>query len=307
MTTAHLPLPSPRRILALQELVLAWYRTEQREFPWRAVHPDPYVVLVSEVMLQQTQTSRVAVLLPLFLKQFPTIHALAGASTAAIIKAWKGLGYNSRALRLRECARAIVERFGGRVPGTAEELMTLPGIGPYTSHAVAVFAYHADVTVLDVNLRRVYSRYVTPQDTSADILSDKELLRIADALQPKGHASAWNQALMDIGSQFCKASTPRCASCVLADSCASAHRIVPVRKPRRSEPSHRDTPRRIWRGKVLDLLRECATGTTAHTMATTLIPAADADDTAWMERVAQDLVRDGFAQRDGGRYRLRSE
>ncbi|MFM8569646.1 MAG: A/G-specific adenine glycosylase, partial [Candidatus Kapaibacterium sp.] len=130
--SVHPPLPPAHRIPALQERVLAWYRTEQRTFPWRSERQDPYLVLVSEVMLQQTQTSRVAVLLPPFLAKFPTVDALASAGTAEIIKAWKGLGYNSRALRLRECARAIVERFGGHVPGSAEELMTLPGIGPYT-------------------------------------------------------------------------------------------------------------------------------------------------------------------------------
>ncbi|MFM8179650.1 MAG: A/G-specific adenine glycosylase [Candidatus Kapaibacterium sp.] len=305
--SVHPPLPPAHRIPALQERVLAWYRTEQRTFPWRSERPDPYLVLVSEVMLQQTQTSRVAVLLPPFLAKFPTVDALASAGTAEIIKAWQGLGYNSRALRLRECARAIVERFGGHVPGSAEELLTLPGIGPYTSHAVAVFAFHADITVLDVNLRRVYSRYVAPQATSADILGDTELQPIAAALQPKGHASAWNQALMDIGAQFCKAARPRCGECVLADTCASAHRIVTVRKPRRPEPSHRDIPRRIWRGKVLDILRESVTGSTAKALSRSLMDAPDAGDVAWMESVAQDLVRDGFVRNDGSRYRLRDE
>lgn len=307
MSTTHIPLPSGLSIDAVQRLVLQWYGSEQREFPWRAEHPDPYVVLVSEVMLQQTQTSRVAELLPVFLQKYPTVQALAQAGTADIIKAWKGLGYNSRALRLRECARAIVERFGGKLPRTAEELITLPGIGPYTSHAIAVFAFHADITVLDVNLRRVYSRYAAAQQRSIDILPDSELHRIAAALQPKGSASSWNQALMDIGSQFCKAHSPRCGSCPLSEQCASAHRIVTVRKPRRTEPSYRDTPRRIWRGRVLDLLRESASGYTAAAIAKRLIPQPEPSDVSWMESVAGDLVRDGFAQSYGKRYRLREE
>ncbi|HZL83307.1 MAG TPA: hypothetical protein VFB98_07500, partial [Candidatus Deferrimicrobium sp.] len=120
----------------VQAMVLGWYAVHARRFVWRVPNPDPYVVLVSETMLQQTQTARIQEKLPLFLRQFPDFSSLAATDNATIIRAWQGMGYNNRALRLRDCARAVVERFGGLLPDTADDLRSLPGLGPYTVSAV---------------------------------------------------------------------------------------------------------------------------------------------------------------------------
>lgn len=297
-------LPDRATVLALRRAVLRWYGKEQRSFMWRAAHPDPYVVLISECMLQQTQTARVEVLLPRFLERFPGVKQLAEASTAEVLKAWKGLGYNSRALRLRECAREIVRSFGGVVPRDAEALLGLPGLGPYTAHAIAVFAFHADLPVIDVNIRRVLSRIAAPQSTTIDVLPERDITTLAVHLQPRGKASSWYQALMDIGSTFCKARVTRCTECPARSHCRSAHTIVDVPRLRKSEPSHRNTPDRIWKGRVIDLLREHDEGYSSHDLLRVLFDAPTRDDEQWLERSMHAMNKGGFVVRERSRWRL---
>jgi len=143
-------------------MVLGWYAKHGRRFVWRVPSPDPYVVLVSEIMLQRTQTSRVQQRLPEFLSQFPDFAALAAADNATVIRAWRGMGYNNRALRLRDCARVVVQQFQGSLPDRRTDLGQLPGLGPYTVGAILSFAFHQDTVVLDVNIRRLYSRLFLP-------------------------------------------------------------------------------------------------------------------------------------------------
>jgi A/G-specific adenine glycosylase len=242
----------------LQSVILDWYNHNAREFLWRQTGdnaPNAYMVLVSEVMLQQTQTARVQAKLPQFLAQFPNICFLAAADNAMMIRAWEGMGYNSRALRLRDCARAIVERHGGTVPHSSAELLALPGIGAYTAAAVAAFAYHEDVPVLDVNIRRVYSRFLLPMPTTASLAPEHEISAFAEAIFPKGQASPWHQAVMDIGAEWCTARKPSCNLCPIATLCASCGQMVETAKPKRAEPSFMGTPNRIWRGRVVQILR----------------------------------------------------
>lgn len=244
---------------ALQTRILAWYSKSARTFYWREnanKAPDPYVVLVSETMLQQTQTGRVQEKLPLFLQRFPTLQVLSKASNAEIITAWEGMGYNSRALRLRDCAKAIVELHSGKIPKTREELLALPGIGPYTASAIAAFAYHSDVAILDVNIRRVYSRLLQPMTTTADTLSDDVLEPFANAIFPIGKSSAWHQSVMDIGALFCTARRPKCDVCPLNELCASSGKMTETVLKKKIEPSFDGVPNRIWRGRVVQLLRK---------------------------------------------------
>ena len=181
-------------ITQLQTQLLAWFAAEGRDLPWRRTR-DPYQILVSEVMLQQTQVERVKPKYTAFLARFPTAAALAEAPTAEVIRLWQGLGYNRRAVNLQRAAQAVMRDHGGRFPATPAELRALPGIGDYTAGAVACFAFERDVVFLDTNIRRVVRRLFVGPDAQAQA-SDAELLQHAQAALPEGQGWAWNQALM---------------------------------------------------------------------------------------------------------------
>jgi A/G-specific adenine glycosylase len=187
----------------MKDRILAWYGENGRDLPWRHTH-DPYAILVSEVMLQQTQVSRVVPRYLEWLERWPTAEALAAASPADVIRAWTGLGYNRRAVNLHRCAQEVTRR--GGFPHDPAELRRLPGVGPYTAAAVACFAFGAQVAAPDVNARRVLARAFGDPDTPL----------------PPGRAYDWNQALFDLGSTLCIARRPRCSVCPLRDGCPSA-------------------------------------------------------------------------------------
>ncbi len=236
--------------------VLRWYKKHRRPFPWRTTR-NPYRVLISEIMAQQTQISRVADFYSAWLKRFPSFKALASASRADVLRQWSGLGYNNRAVRLHQLAKEITNRHRGKLPQTADELMALPGIGKYTAHAVVCFAFGQSLPVVDVNVRRVLSRTVWNIRSSSEMKSENEIWNIAAALLPKNKASDWNQALMDIGSQICTARKPKCGECPLYRNCASAFSpafAVKFRTLKKIEPHHNGTPRRLIRGKILKTL-----------------------------------------------------
>lgn len=202
---------------ALRDAILAWYDASGREIPFRGVI-DPYAILVSESMAQQTQVMRAAAYWRAWMVQFPTIEALASAPIADVLRAWAGLGYNRRAIHLHRAARAIVEDHGGRVPDTVEGLQTLPGIGPYTARAVAAIAFGRAVGAVDVNVRRVLARAVAGD---ADALAPAALQALADAAVPPDRPADWTHAVMDVGARFCRA-TPRCAGCPAVALCRHA-------------------------------------------------------------------------------------
>lgn len=285
--------------------LLDWYRDNGRRFPWRQVNPDPYMVLVSEIMLQQTQAQRVAEALPRFLEHFPSLVRLAAASNADVIRQWKGMGYNSRALRLRDAARVIVEQHNGVVPATVEELRKLPGVGPYTSASVVTFAFNRRVVVLDVNVRRVYSRWMRQQRTTIDVESDDVLSQFALTLIPLRSASRWHHAVMDLGATICTARKPACTSCPIADTCPSAHTLAPAQRATRAEPLFRGEPQRLWRGRFVDALREAPSGLTPRALvAATKAGKLTADEQVWFNAVISALERDGVVTRTDGRIRL---
>ncbi|HAL56126.1 MAG TPA: A/G-specific adenine glycosylase [Bacteroidetes bacterium] len=278
--------------------ILRWYRKNGRALPWRNKR-DPYRVIVSEVMLQQTQVSRVNVKYPIFLRRFPTLKSLAHAKTSNVIRAWRGMGYNSRALRLQQLARAVLDQHGGRMPREIDRLRALPGVGPYTSHAVACFAFHEQVPVVDTNVFRVFSRLFpkllekasTPQERV------KGAWEIGARMLPRGLAFEWNQALMDLGASICTAASPRCERCPVNRHCGSAFAVKRrARSKAKSEPARDGVPNRVYRGRVVEALRNLDANRSIPfpTLGRMLKPNFSRRDKAWLTKLLTDLERDGL-------------
>ncbi|MEZ4522025.1 MAG: A/G-specific adenine glycosylase [Thermomicrobiales bacterium] len=204
-----------------QRALLGWYRENARDLPWRRTR-DPYRIMVSEIMLQQTQVDRVIPKYEAFLERFPTLEALADAPASEVIRAWAGLGYNRRALNLQRAARTVVEEFGGEMPRTVEELRSLPGIGPYTAGAIACFAFEQDVGFLDTNIRRVLHRVVLGPEIPQLTVKPREMAQLATISVPSGEGYAWNQALIELGALVCRARVAECNVCPLASWCVAS-------------------------------------------------------------------------------------
>jgi A/G-specific adenine glycosylase len=246
----------------MQSAVLAWYKENARDLAFRRT-ADPWSVLVSEVIAQQTQAARAAEAWTRFIALFPSPAALAVASPAAVIRAWRGIGYNRRAVALRAAAIAIVAEHDGRVPDAYDELVRLPGVGPYTARAVLAIAFNRPVAALDTNIRRVLTRAFVGDDD----VPPRGLQALADGYVPADRAATWTHALMDVGAAFCRARNPRCDACPLRASCAYASRTGAIRdtgsaaqrSPRRPSPPFESTTRWL-RGRILDRLRDATDG-----------------------------------------------
>jgi A/G-specific adenine glycosylase len=265
------------------ETIVDWYAGAARDLPWRAPGTDPWAVLVSEVMLQQTPVARVEPVWREWLARWPAPGALAVASPAEVIRAWGKLGYPRRALRLREAAVAITERHAGLVPADVAELEALPGIGTYTARAVACFGHGQRQPVVDTNVRRVVARLVHGRAEAAPArvtdLSD------VTGLAPDDHDRAvrFSVAVMELGALVCVAGTPRCGACPVRERCAwwSAGRPVHAGPPRRVQ-RFAGTDRQV-RGRLLDVLRAAAGP----------VPAAALDD-AWDDAVQRSRCLDSL-------------
>ena len=282
-----------------RQALLRWFEPRRWAYPWRGVG-DPYRVLVSEVMLQQTQAARVVPAYERFVARFPTVRDLAAASRADVVREWGTLGYNRRAVALSEAARAIVERHAGEVPATRDDLLALPGIGPYTAAAVAALAFGEPVAAVDTNLRRVIRRAWLGDDAAAAAETDAVARRVVDRRDP----SSWNQAVMDLGREVCRP-RPRCDECPLRRTCrfrrSGAAPAPPARRQGRFEGSTRQL-----RGAIVRRLR-AGPATTQDLVAAT---AADAVGVVAAVRAleAEGLVAAGRAALAGhpsGRVRLR--
>ncbi|MGI9116493.1 MAG: A/G-specific adenine glycosylase [Gaiellales bacterium] len=247
----------------LADRVLAWYAAHGRDLPWRRTR-DPYAILVSEVMLQQTQVDRVVERWTMWLERWPTAADLAAASRADVIAAWQGLGYNRRAVNLHEAARRLA---ADGIPQDEAGWRALPGVGPYTAAAVCALALDHDVVPLDVNVQRILERALD-----------------ATAIEPPpGRGHDLTQALFDLGATVCLARIPRCPECPLAGACPSeGRRYAPQRKQSRFEGSRRQA-----RGQLLDRLRAGS------------VPLADCD-----AEIAASLIADGLAEQRRGRLAL---
>jgi A/G-specific adenine glycosylase len=290
--------PDPEIIPIVRMRIQHWYRANARSFVWRS-SSDPYLILVSEIMLQQTQVARVEQKLPLFLKKFPDIAHLARATKADVVRAWQGMGYNSRALRLRELAGIVVERLHGALPDDAGELQKLPGIGPYTSHAVACFAFRKRVPLVDVNIRRVLSRLFWKMRSPEETIAEPPIWEMAAKVLPRD-AHSWNQGLMDFGSLVCTLRNPSCRRCPVRVICKSPHlensRSRPARPPKADEPRHAGIPRRIWRGRIVEQLRHVSDHRriAIFDLGRSVKSDFTAADIPWLEQILALLERDGI-------------
>lgn len=250
----------------LQDAAIAWWERHGRPLNFRRTR-DPYAVLVSEVIAQQTQIGRVVPAWEQFLARFPTVEALAAASTADVLRQWRGLGYNRRALNLQRTARTVVAEHGGVFPASVEALAKLPGIGPYTARAVAAIAFGLPVGAVDTNVRRVLGRALLGE---LEAVPGPAMQTLADALVPAGRSGEWTHALMDIGSLFCRPRSPRCDGCPLAGHCrfrTGAETERRVGSPARGRPAvpgarqpRFEATTRWLRGWVLDGARGAADG-----------------------------------------------
>jgi A/G-specific adenine glycosylase len=230
---------------------LAWFAANGPDYPWRRTEDDAYAVLVSEVMLQQTQAARVATIFPRFMERFPSVAVLAAASPAEVLRAWDGLGYHRRAVALRETARAIVATHDGRVPDRVEDLRALPGVGPYTAAAVASIAYGVPAAAVDTNARKVMARVDHGAERDEITLRDAEAA--ADAWLARDRPGDWNQAVMNLGRDVCL-TTPRCPVCPLAPACRFRAGGRSGRPAGRRQPAFEGSLRQT-RGAVVSALR----------------------------------------------------
>ncbi len=194
------------------DALLAWADGQRRDLPWRRTR-DPWAILVSETMLQQTQVDRVVPKYLAFLERFPDAHACASSSVAEVITLWAGLGYNRRAVNLHRAATSVATRSGGRFPTELADLSALPGVGPYTARAIQVFAFEVDVGVVDTNVGRILARL------GGRPLGRRQAQERADRLVPAGDAWRWNQGLFDLGAQICTKRRPGCGACPVRSWC----------------------------------------------------------------------------------------
>ena len=208
------------QLLAFQRRLLAWYRVHSRDLPWRKTR-DPYKILVSEIMLQQTQVDRVIQKYVQFLRRYPTLQMLAQAQTTELRRVWYPLGYNVRPLRLRRIAQRALREYKGRIPDTYDGLMAMDGIGRYTAGAVLSFAFNKDAPIVDTNVARLLSRYFGLAPRFKWGSANRRLWRLAAAVIPPGKAYLINQAMIDFGAMVCTARAPKCPTCTLRRTCRS--------------------------------------------------------------------------------------
>lgn len=297
--------PSPGRLHAL---LLAWWDAGRRDLPWRQ-NRDPYRVLLSEVMLQQTQAARVGPKFVAFVERFPTLRHLADAATADVIRAWSGLGYNRRAVNLQRLARVVMAEHGGAFPTTVEGLLVLPGIGPYTARAVASIAFGAAAAPVDTNIRRVLTRVVDGPDGERAASATQ---RLADSLLPSERPGDWNEALMELGALVC-VPVPRCEVCPLAAACATAGQAGQIRERRAAYRTSTPVPAerfehstRFYRGRIVQMLgvEDGGAGLTVDQVGARLRLDYTPTDRPWLESLLVGLDCDGLIAFDSERASL---
>ncbi len=280
--------------------LLDWYDRSRRDLPWRDSGVTPWQILVSEFMLQQTPVARVLPIWRDWVARWPTPSATAAASAADVVRAWGKLGYPRRAKRLHECAVVIARDHADVVPDDVDTLLTLPGVGSYTAHAVACFAYHQRVPVVDTNVRRVVARVVHGRaDAAASVRDHADV----SALLPNDKsAHRFSAALMELGATVCTARTPRCGLCPLSVCRWRQAGYPPAPGPARRPQAYAGTDRQV-RGRLLDVLRANQSPVTRAQL-----DVAWLTDTSQRERALDSLLADGLVtQTADGRFALVGE
>jgi len=302
-------------VTSIQRRLLGWYRRHGRAtLPWR-VERSPYRTIVSEFMLAQTQVDRVAPAFEAFVARFADFQMLARASPGDVLRAWRGLGYNVRAVRLHRLAQIVVEKHGGLLPSQREQLRALPGIGAYTAAAVRAFGFGIDDAPIDTNVRRIVNRLCFGVEFPRAAAASKLDARVA-ALVPRGRAHDWNSALMDLGAAICTARAPKCLICPLRGDCAAAPVDAQMLDRLRAAGAKRPSPQnsvpfaqttRYARGRIVDRLRELPPGERIslmdlHRSLAAVIPGRSIED---VREFVEALESDGLVARDGSRVALR--
>ena len=235
------PVRSKLSPAAIRRPLLRWFDREARDLPWRRTG-DPYAIWISEIMLQQTRVRAAVPYYERFVRRFPTVHTLAKARLDSVLKLWEGLGYYSRARNLHKAAQEIVTRFGGQLPETRSELLSLPGIGVYTAGAISSIAFGQREPLVDGNVTRVLCRVFRIHRNPKEAAVQKKLWSLAEELLPSTRPGDFNQALMELGSEICLPRNPQCEVCPLRRTClAKRHgeqNRLPVRRRKKPIPCH---------------------------------------------------------------------
>ena len=287
------------RINSVPELLLQWGLPQLRNMPWRETQ-DPWHVLVSEVMLQQTHVPRVLPRFERFVALFPTPRACAAAPLADMLVEWQGMGYPRRCKNLQLAAQMMVDRFDGEVPRTLSELLELPGVGPYTARAVLTFAFDADVAVVDTNVSRVLAR------VSGTVLNARKAQEMADAWLPVGFSRDWNQVIMDFGATVCTARKAHCEGCPVFAQCVWKGGVDNEMDPAKtsaftSKPQAKFAGSdRQARGKLMKAL------TVSGVSQERLVAVMEITDAERALRLAQALVKEGLVEYSSQGYQLPS-
>ncbi|MCW1929977.1 MAG: A/G-specific adenine glycosylase [Candidatus Kerfeldbacteria bacterium] len=302
---------SPHAVKKFRSALLTWYASAARDLPWRKTR-DPYTVIVSELMLQQTQVDRVIPKYRAWMKKFPNVQTLASASTREVLGEWQGLGYNRRAQFLHRMAKEVTKTYGGIFPNSIDALMSLPGIGPYTARAVMNFAFETSEPIVETNVRRVLSRiFVSFKHTLS--LTEKEYWALAHAATPKKDHYNFNQAIMDFGAVVCVAKKPKCEACPFQNMCNSYPEILSAQPKhlrvtkKTNEKIYFGEPRRIWRGKILKFLhtpRQQKNGASLVEIGNAIQNDFSVERKEWLKSVLHTLIADKMVEQKGKRYHL---
>lgn len=275
----------------MQQEIINWFKTAGRDLPWR--HPEftPWGSLVSEFMLQQTPVARVIPKLEEFLNRWPTPAALAASPPGDAVRAWANLGYPRRALWLHACAVTIVEKYNGEVPSDVNELLSLPGVGPYTARAIAVFAFGGHEPVVDTNIRRVIARHNQGNADQGPPSTTRDLEAMAALLPNPELSPVFNAGIMELGALICTARNPHCEICPIARTCAWKNAGYPEHiGPKKTVQKKYEGSDRQARGAVLKRLRD-AQGTVAASQLNASWP-----DNTQLGRAITGLLKDGLIE-----------
>jgi len=292
-------------ITEIQHRLFAWHKIYARKnLPWRRkgdLH-DLYRITVSEIMLQQTNVPKVIEKYKRFLEHFPTIASLAQAQQSHVLRQWQGLGYNRRALNLHKMAKLILQKHGGQFPEREEDLIALPGIGPYTSRAILIFGRNKDIVARDVNVDRVLGRL-----RSRRALAERTKQQLAQHFLPVGRSRVWHETLMDFASAVCTKQAPQCAHCPLQKKCAAypctGDRVHKKKEIGRSEHG-KHIPRRIYRGRIIEFLRAQVGGIEDIGRAIKKDWHVHRDQ-KWLMEVLSILEKEGFIIKRGKKWMLK--
>ena len=244
-----------RRVGRFRKQLLIWYDDNKRQLPWRDVD-DPYQVWISEIMLQQTRVEQMRGYFERFVAAFPTVTALANAAEQDVLKVWEGLGYYARARRLQAAAREISARHDGQLPENYEDLMRLPGIGPYSAAAISSIAFDQDHPVLDGNVTRVLCRILHIEDDPRRAAVKNQLIAACEQLLARGRAGDFNQAMMELGARVCTPARPGCGTCPVMSFCRAQAElddpaVLPAKPRKRPRPHYEVAAGLIWKGRRL--------------------------------------------------------